>query len=111
MDRGHRVPVETRASALVFITDRWGYKRGGINVFNTDICSAMVEVLQGESVQVMCVVQSASAQDKEHAAASGVELLVLETFSAEEVTITSQSARELVALINNETEKSNGWWF
>ena len=43
----------SKLPSIVFITDLWGYKRGGINVFNTDLCAAMAQLLPDDSVRVM----------------------------------------------------------
>jgi len=105
----HMVPSANGPVSVVFITDRWGYTRGGINVFNAEICSAMAEVLKGDSVRVLCAVQAASNEERVHAAARGVELIVLDESGAEEQ-MARHRAHELIA---HTTKVSGGhveWW-
>lgn len=97
------------AISLVFITDCWGYTRGGINVFNVDLCSAAAEIFRRDSVQIMCAVPCATPEERSHAAARGVELIVLDQSGADGPMGTHR-AHELVALAKGTTDRHVAWW-
>ncbi len=104
------VGEDSSPAVLVFVTDTWGYTRGGINVFNTEICSALAEVLPVRSVDVVCVVLSATAADFEDAKARGVRLLVLDPSGASS-SLGAYRAHELVAVVQAQTDQQVAWWF
>ncbi len=105
----HTSSIVSGATSLVFITDRWGYTRGGINVFNVEICSAIVAVSQRDSVRVMCAVQAATAEQQLHAAAHRVELIVLDQSGADGP-MGRHRAHELVALATRASDRHVAWW-
>lgn len=105
----HMVPSANGPVSVVFVTDRWGYTRGGINVFNAEICSAMAEVLKGDSVRVLCAVQAASDEERVHAAARGIELIVLDESGAEGP-MARHRAHELIALATKVSGRHVEWW-
>ena len=104
-----KLPLASGGTSIVFVTDRWGYSRGGINVFNTEVCSAVAEVLRGESAQVLCTVQDATDEERRHAAARGVELVVLDVSGAEG-SMAEHRAHEMVALATTACGKQVDWW-
>lgn len=106
----HMNSITNGAASLVFITDRWGYSRGGINVFNVEICSAIAEVLQKNSVQVMCAVQAATEEEQLDASAHGVKLIVLDQSGAD-LPMERHRAHELVSLVAEASDSHVEWWF
>lgn len=66
---------------IVFFATGWGSQYGGINSFNTDICSALAKVLN-ESYQVVCVVPKDATSEIEAANNAGIKLIHVDTYDS-----------------------------
>lgn len=96
-------------ATFVFITDRWGFTKGGINVFNTELCFAIARLFKGRRSRVFCAVEAANAYEQSHATGCGVELIVLSNSCADEK-MAEHRAHELVALTHEKNGKTADWW-
>lgn len=63
-------------AAIAFVTTAWGPRHGGINAFNTDLCTA-VAALRSD-LRVVCFVLQATREDIARAEARDVELVPME---------------------------------
>lgn len=97
-------------SCIVFVTDRWGYERGGINAFNTDACSALAEFLSTRQIRVVCAVQSATQSNVDDAKEKGIKLVALDP-TGESAALGAFRAHELIATVKSEVCLPVKWWF
>lgn len=60
---------------LIFITDDWGYTKGGINTINVDLCKGIASL--AEKINVYCIVIYADSESIREAKNSNVSLIAL----------------------------------
>lgn len=60
---------------LIFITDDWGYTKGGINTINVDLCKGIASL--AENINVYCIVIYADSESIREAKNSNVNLVPL----------------------------------
>lgn len=63
------------ASQIIALANRWGTHFGGINTFNTGLMKALGQREDRDDFKLICIVESATEDDKAHAESSGVCLL------------------------------------
>lgn len=62
---------------LIFITDDWGYTKGGINTINVDLCKGIASL--PEKINIYCIVIYADSESIREAKNSNVSLISLNT--------------------------------
>ena len=63
------------ARQLIALANRWGAHFGGINALNSALMKALGQLLGDKDIKLICIVESATGGEKEHAEKSGVRLL------------------------------------
>ena len=64
-------------SSIVFISTHWGYRTGGINSINIDLCKSVAQEIDEKLYQVICVVPNASQETINSAKKSRINLISL----------------------------------
>jgi glycosyltransferase involved in cell wall biosynthesis len=94
--------------AIVFIATDWGYKHGGINSVNRDLCSAVALAL-GKSYQVVCVALRGDQAAIVDAQDAGVRLLPL-LDAASDARFEPHRATEIISKVEKEVGTDVSWW-
>jgi glycosyltransferase involved in cell wall biosynthesis len=93
--------------SIVFLTDAWGSKHGGINTFNTDMCINVAGVLPKEKFKIICVVTEGSEKEIKQAEDQNVHLVVLKKTESKKFEL--NRVDEILKKINLKKEKV-AWW-
>ena len=92
---------------IVSFVTRWGYAYGGLNGFNTELCSALAPLLMDE--QIVCVVLAATTSEISDASTKGIQLLSLDRSDAEDFDV-DWSDKIFSKLEKAFSGKKVSWW-
>ncbi|HTD38528.1 MAG TPA: hypothetical protein VK669_13540 [Candidatus Limnocylindrales bacterium] len=95
-----------KADSLVFFATDWGYKNGGVNAFNIDLCKAVARLLNPET-KVYCVVPSSSTAQVSDASRAGVRLIETSTLECQGQRLTIEAVGSLKRQLRR---RRSTWW-